>query len=152
MSHLASKSKLSLFQVFCKCPLLVVLLVVPNGVWAYQLSLQNNDATSMFHLASDFENQVPNAGDWHNPCCIYALLDNIRDTLNVSCFGGTFGRAKWCLGLPTFTAKMISLHCPNWQVKVRTLKASCLMLVTDKTLVTFLHWMVRSETLCTHSP
>ena len=106
----------------------------------------------MFHLASDFENQLPNASDWHNPCCIPVLIDNIRDTLNVSCFGGTFRRDKWCLGLPRFTAKIISLHCPIWQVKVRTLKTSCLMLVTDTILVTFLHWLVWSETLRTHSP
>ena len=36
----------------------------------------------MFHLASDFENQLPNVSDLHNLCCIPVLIDNIRHTLN----------------------------------------------------------------------
>ena len=46
--------------------------------------LCENDPTSMFYLASDFENQLPNDGDRHSPCCIYALIGKIRDTLKVS--------------------------------------------------------------------
>ena len=43
--------------------------------------------------------------------------------------------------------KMIPLHCSIWQL---TLKISCLMLVTDTTLVEFMHWLVRSDTLYTY--